>query len=44
MKRFVLDSSALLRLYLPDGPLPAGLESAVELAGRGDALLLAPQL
>ena len=44
MKRFVLDTSAVLRLYLPDGPLPKGLESAVDLAGRGDAVLLAPQL
>jgi len=39
----VLDISAVLRHYLPDGSLPEGSESAVVLAVRGDAALLAPQ-
>lgn len=41
---FVLDASAVLRLFLVDGPLPPRLESAVERGCRGDAWLLAPDL
>jgi predicted nucleic acid-binding protein len=41
---FVLDTSALLRLYLADGPLPPSLEPAMERGCRGDALLLVPDL
>jgi len=44
MKSFVVDTSALIRLYVPDGPLPDGLEEAVDLAWRGEAALLAPEL
>jgi predicted nucleic acid-binding protein len=40
----VVDASALLRLFLADGPFPAGLEAAVERGGRGDAVLLVPDL
>ncbi len=44
MKKWVLDTSAIVRLYVPDGPLPEGLEDAVETAWRGDGLLLVPEL
>jgi hypothetical protein len=37
---FVLDTSALLRLYLADGPLPPSLEPAMQRGCSGDALLL----
>lgn len=37
---FVLDASALLRLYLADGPLPPSLEAVMERGCRGAALLL----
>jgi predicted nucleic acid-binding protein len=41
---FVIDTSALLRLYLADGPLPPSLEPAMERGCRGDAMLLVPDL
>jgi predicted nucleic acid-binding protein len=44
MRAFVIDTSALIRLYVPDGPLPQGLERAVDLAWRAEASLLAPEL
>jgi predicted nucleic acid-binding protein len=44
MKAFVVDTSALIRLFVPDGPIPNGLEDAVDLAWRGEAALLAPEL
>lgn len=44
MKAFVVDTSALMRLYLPDGPVPDGLEDAVDSAWRGEVALLAPEL
>ncbi len=40
----VVDTSALVRLYVPDGPLPRDLEAAVESAWRGDGVLMAPEL
>ena len=44
MRPVVVDTSALVRLYIPDGPVPDGLEDAVESAWRGDVVLLAPDL
>jgi predicted nucleic acid-binding protein len=41
---YVVDTSALLRLYLADGPLPPSLEPAMQRGCRGDALLLVPDL
>ncbi|MFM6127772.1 MAG: type II toxin-antitoxin system VapC family toxin [Sphaerospermopsis kisseleviana] len=41
---FVLDTSALLRFYLADGPLPPSLEPAIQRGCTGDALLLVPDL
>ena len=37
LEGFVLDASALLRLYLADGPLPASLEAVMERGCRGPA-------
>ena len=44
MKVVVVDTSALLRLFIPDGPIPAGLEARVADAARHEAVLLAPTL
>lgn len=44
MREWVLDTSAIIRLYVPDGPLPNGTEEAVEAAWRGEGVLLAPDL
>ena len=43
-ERHVLDASALLRLYLADGPLPERLEAVMELGCRGEGVLLVPDL
>jgi len=40
----VLGTSALLRLYLADRPLPPSFEPALQRGCRGDALLLVPDL
>ncbi len=40
----VLDTSALLRLFIPDGPIPEGLNRALREAERGEGALLAPEL
>jgi len=37
---FVLDTAALLSLYLADEPLPPSLEPAIQRSCIGDALLL----
>jgi len=42
MKVAVLDTSALIRLFVPDGPLPEGLEELVALALRAEAVLYVP--
>lgn len=44
MKSFVLDTSALIRYYIPDGPMPDGLEKIIDQGWRGDALLFVPEL
>jgi len=44
MMTYVLDASAWIRLFVPDGPIPAGLEEAVGGAERGEAILTAPDL
>ncbi len=44
MKLAVLDASALLRVFLGDGPVPVEVERALEAAEVGDAILLAPEL
>ena len=40
----VVDTSAFMRLYIPDGPIPEGLESAFRNAERGNDSLIAPEL
>jgi predicted nucleic acid-binding protein len=44
MKLHVLDASAWIRLFVPDGPLPAGLEQAALDVQRGAAAFVAPEL
>jgi predicted nucleic acid-binding protein len=44
MKAFVVDTSALVRLYVLDGPESRVPVAAVDAAGRGEARLLAPEL
>lgn len=41
---WVLDTSALIRLFVPDGPLHAELETAFNRAASGADLVLAPHL
>jgi len=44
MKTVVLDTSALIRLYIPDGPLPNGLEGVIESCLNGETAALVPEL
>ena len=41
---WVVDTSALVRLFVPDGPVPETLERAIQSAERGEDALLAPDL
>ena len=40
----VVDTSAFLRLFLPDGPLPDGLEHFLRAVERGENTAIAPEL
>jgi predicted nucleic acid-binding protein len=44
MKTVVMDTSALLRLFIPDGPVPDGAEDAIRRVGQGSAAILVPEL
>lgn len=44
MKTIVLDTSALMRLFIPDGAVPDGLEQLILDAEKDDVALLAPSL
>jgi len=44
MKLAVVDTSALVRLYVPDGRLPDGFEEFVDAAWRSEGILVAPEL
>lgn len=44
MRRVVVDTSALIRLYVPDGEVPAGLVDDIDRAVSGDTALLVPDL
>jgi len=44
MKIVVVDTSALIRLYVPDGPIPDGLEEHLDAAWRGEIILMIPEL
>jgi predicted nucleic acid-binding protein len=41
---WVIDTSALIRLFIPDGPLPGEAETALNRASKGLDWVLAPQL
>lgn len=41
---WVINTTALIRLYVPDGPLHPELETAFNRAASGAELVLAPQL
>jgi predicted nucleic acid-binding protein len=40
----VIDASALIRLYIPDGPMPKGFEAFLRGVERGNNVALAPEL
>ena len=44
MNHFVLDASAALRLFLEDGPMPAGLMDAIDKAKAGEVMFVVPEL
>ncbi|RJR24564.1 MAG: PIN domain-containing protein [Desulfobacteraceae bacterium] len=44
MRIVVLDTSALIRLYIPDGPFPDGLEEHLAAAWRAETTLVIPEL
>ena len=44
MKVIVLDTSAIIRLYIPDGPLPEGLIEGITSAQSAEASILIPEL
>ncbi len=44
MRRIVLDTSAIIRLYVPDGVVPEGLADDLDRAASGDVALLVPEL
>jgi predicted nucleic acid-binding protein len=44
MKPVVIDTSALIRLYVPDGPLPDNLESHISSALNAETTLIIPEL
>ena len=40
----VIDASALIRLYIPDGPIPEGFEKFLSGVERGNNMAIAPEL
>ena len=40
----VFDSSAVVRLFIPDGPIPEGMEQFLKGVEAGDNIALAPEL
>lgn len=44
MKTLVADTSALIRLYLPDGPLPEDLEDHIDSAWQGETIIFIPEI
>lgn len=44
MKRVEVDTSALVRLYVPDGPLPDNLETYISSALSYETTLIIPEL
>lgn len=44
MKIVIADTSALIRLYVPDGSIPDDLQDYIAAAWRGEAILMVPEL
>ncbi len=44
MKTVVLNTSALIRFYIPDGPLPEDREEAIDSCLKGETAALVPEL
>ena len=44
MKTIVADTSALIRLYLPDGPLPEDFEKHIDSAWQGETIIFIPEI
>ncbi len=44
MKIVVVDTTALIRPYIPDGPIPDGLEEHIASAWRAETTLIEPEL
>jgi len=44
MKIVIVDTSALIRLYVPDGPIPDGLEEYLAAAWRAEITLMIPEI
>ena len=44
MKAIVADTSALIRLYLPDGPLPEDFEYHIDSAWQGETIIFIPEI
>ena len=44
MKTIVADTSALIRLYLPDGPLPEDFENHIDSAWQGETIIFIPEI
>ena len=40
----VIDTSAIIRLYIPDGPLPINIIECLESAAQGEVDLISPEL
>lgn len=44
MKTIVMDTSALMRLFIPDGEIPAGVDKMILEAEKDESVILAPGL
>ena len=44
MKIYVIDTSALIRFYIPDGPCPILLEESIDSAFKAETTLIMPEL
>ena len=44
MKIYVIDTSALIRLYITDGPSPDFLEESINAAYKAETILIMPEL
>jgi len=42
--KIVIDTSALIRFYVPDGDLPEELEKTIDSAWHADTVIVVPEL